>query len=452
MPKIKTPLKSGPPKRAPPRPTKLAPSLPIPLSMPISFETKLMDMPEDVILRLYDFLPSLADKVRLACVSSKFHGAFANWSRTQRHSLDVEHLEPMSLRELICFFRVTGPYIRILQVDCAAFQKESLLVEFISEFCPNLEEIFYTNVTDEFHYRTIMSKMTRLKKVSIDCMDAEDVLNFDLQGNQNLEHFELVNGCYTGGLPRLCNIIPRLCNIIELFFLGKHLCGFPNLKTLVLRDCLLWNSGEFGIPLKTLKVLNLDDCCFEVMNQSLYQKIAECSLELEELSFSGCDTNFEVIASLPNLRKCTLKTWMTSNELNIGFLTVLSENKGSKLTHLHLCGQFQISNEHARCLGQLSSLKDLRWSNNDVLEDDHFKFFNDLSQLEAFGLTWCGRVMDIGMMRLIRKCLEVKVIDLSDCEEITDEFVMNAIAFCAKGPGRKLVINSKGTRIAESVL
>ncbi|XP_017097279.2 uncharacterized protein [Drosophila bipectinata] len=430
MPKTKSTLKSGTPRRALPRPIRLARSPPFPLPMPITFTTKLMDMPEDIILRLYDFLPSLADKVRLACVSSKFHGAFACWSRTQRHSLDVEQLEPMSLRELICFFRVTGPYIRILHVDCAAFQKESLLVEFISEFCPNLEEIFYTNVTDEFHYRTIMSKMTRLKKVSIDCMDAEDVLNFDLEKNQNLEHFELVNGCYT----------------------GKHLCGFPNLKTLVLRDCLLWNSGEFGIPLKTLKVLNLDDCCFEVMNQSLYQKIAECSLELEELSFSGCDTNFEVIAALPNLRKCTLKTWMTSNELNIGFLTVLSENKGSQLTHLHLSGQFQISNEHARCLGQLSSLKDLRWSNNDVLEDDHFKFFNDLSQLEAFGLTWCGRVMDLGMMRLIRKCLQLKVIDLSDCEEITDEFILNAIAYCAKGAGRKLVINAKGTRITNSVL
>ncbi|KAH8325607.1 hypothetical protein KR067_002318, partial [Drosophila pandora] len=428
MPKPKPHLKSGPPKRAPTRPTQLAPSPPIP--MPIPCRTKLMDMPEDIIRRLYDFLPALSDKVRLACTASKFRGAFESWSRTQRHSLDVEHLEPMRLPELICFFKVTGPYIRILHVDCAAFQKESLLVEFISEFCPNLEEIFYTNVTDEFHYRTIMSRMTRLKKVCIDCMDAEDVLNFDLQANQNLEHFELVNGCYT----------------------GKHLCGFPNLQTLVLRDCLLWNSGEFGIPLKSLKVLDLDDCCFEVMNQSLYQKIAECCLELEELSFSGCDTNFEVIAALPKLQKCTLKTWMTSNELNIGFLTVLAENKGNKLTHLHLSGQFQISNEHARCLGQLSSLKDLRWSNNDVLEDDHFKFFNDLSQLEQFGLTWCGRVMDIGMMRLIRKCLELKVIELRDCDEITNEFVINAIGCCSKGAGRNLVINVKGTRIRESML
>lgn len=235
-------------------------------------------------------------------------------------------------------------------------------------------------------------------------------------------------------------------------FSGKHLCGFPKLQTLVLRDCLLWNSGEFGIPLKSLKVLDLDDCCFEVMNQSLYKKIAQCCLELEELSFSGCDTNFEVIAALPKLQKCTLKTWMTSNELNIGFLTVLAENKGNKLTHLHLSGQFQISNEHARCLGQLSSLKDLRWSNNDVLEDDHFKFFNDLSQLEQFGLTWCGRVMDIGMMRLIRKCLELKVIELRDCDEITNEFVINAIGYCSKGAGRNLVINVKGTRIRESML
>ncbi|KAH8279632.1 hypothetical protein KR018_011145 [Drosophila ironensis] len=390
----------------------------------------LVDMPEDIIRRLYDCLPLLSDKVRLACVADKFRIAFESWSRTQRHNLAVEQLEPMRLPELICFFQISGHFIRVLHVDCAAHQKESLLGEFVSEFCPNIEEIFYTNVTDEFHYRTIMSRMKNLKRVSIDCMDAEDVLNFDLQPNQDLEHFELINGCYT----------------------GKHLCGFPKLKSLVLRDCLLWNSGEFGVPLKTLKFLDLDDCCFEVMNQSLYQKIAECCTELEELSFSGCDTNFEVIAELPKMRKCTLKTWMTSNELNIAFLTVLAQRRGSNLTHLHLTGQFQISNEHARCLGQLSSLKDLRWSNNDVLEDDHFKFFNELHQLESFGLTWCGKVMDVGMMRLLRKCLQLKVIDLKSCDEITDEFVINAIACCAKSPDRNLVINVKGTKIKDTIL
>ncbi|XP_017043992.1 uncharacterized protein LOC108090000 isoform X1 [Drosophila ficusphila] len=395
-----------------------------------SYRTCIMDMPEDIIRLLYDHLPLLADKVMLACVEPKFRSVFEGWSKNRRIILEMESLETMPLPQLIRFFKVAGPFIKVLQVDCASFQKESLLVEFVSEFCPGLEEINYSNATDEFHYRTIMSKMTHLKKVTIDCLDAEDVLNFDLQSNQELESFELVNGCYT----------------------GKNLCGFPNLKNLVLRDCLLWNSGEFGIPLKSLITLDLDDCCFEVMNQTLYQKIADSCTELVELHFSGCDTNFEVIAHLPKLERCTLKTWMTSNELNIGFLTVLAENHGKNLTHLHLSGQFQITNEHARCLGQLSSLKDLRFSHNDVLEDDHFKFFNDLSQLEKFGLTWCGRVMDIGMMRMVRKCLLLRVIDLSDCEEITDEFVINAIGFCSKGPGRKLEINVKRTKIRQDIL
>ncbi|KAH8413576.1 hypothetical protein KR009_012364, partial [Drosophila setifemur] len=428
MSKSKPQPKSGSSKR--PAPSTPPPTRAPPLRPPTPCLTNMLDMPEDIIRRLFDYLPQLADKVRLARVAEKFRLAFEGWARTHRHTLDVEDLESMRLPELICFCRTAGPFIRILRVDSASFQKESLMVEFVSEFCPNLEEIYYTNVTDEFHYRTIMSKMTHLKKVCIDCMDAEDVLSFDLQANQDLEYFELINGCYT----------------------GNHLCGFPKLKTLVLRDCLLWNSGEFGIPLKTLKVLDLDDCCFEVMNQSLYQKIAECCQELEELSFSGCDTNFEVIAQLPKMQRCTLKTWMTSNELNIGFLSALAERKGNKLTYLHLCGQFQISNEHARSLGQLSSLKDMRWSNNDVLEDDHFKFFNELHQLEQFGMTWCGRVTDIGLMSMIRKCLQLKIVDLKDCDEITDEFVLNAIGCCSKGSGRNFVINVKGTKIKEHLL
>lgn len=188
------------------------------------------------------------------------------------------------------------------------------------------------------------------------------------------------------------------------------------------------------------------------MSQSLYQKIAECCINLEELIFSGGDTNFEVIAQLPNLQRCTLKTWATSNDLNIGFFTALAENRGNKLTHLHLTGQFMITNEHARCLGQLSSLQDLRFTNNDILDDDHFKFFNDLTQLERFGMTWCGRVTDTGMMRLVRKCLQVKIIDLQDCDEVTEEFVINAIGCCSKGPGRNLVINTKRTKITQNIL
>lgn len=104
----------------------------------------------------------------------------------------------MSLPDIIDFFKVAGPYITILKVNCASFEKESLIVEFIAEFCKNLEEINYSNVTDEFRYRILLSRLTRLRRVSIDCMDAEDVLNFDLEGNPELESFELINGCYTG--------------------------------------------------------------------------------------------------------------------------------------------------------------------------------------------------------------------------------------------------------------
>ncbi|XP_030369959.1 F-box/LRR-repeat protein 14 [Scaptodrosophila lebanonensis] len=392
----------------------------------------IMRLPEDLVRQLFRYLPELCDKVRLASTASKFRLAFEDWARVRRNELVAEDVEMMRLPDIIDFFSIAGPFIKVLHVDCASFQKESLLVEFMAEFCKNIEEINFTNVTDDFHYHALLARLTKLRRVSIDCMDAEDVLNFNLQGNRDLESFELINGCYT----------------------GKHLCGFPKLQSLVLRDCLLWNSGEFGIPLKTLRSLDLDNCCFEVMNQSLYHKIAECCVQLEELSFSGCDTNFEVIAQLCNcnLQRCTLKTWMTSNELNIGFLSTLAEKKGNNLSYLKLAGQFQITNEHARYVGQLSSLKELHWSTNDVLDDDHFKFFNDLSGLEVLGLFWCGHVTDIGLMRMVRKCMKLKRIDLKECDEVTDQFVLNAIAWLGKSSGRALVLNVDGTKIKQSLL
>ncbi|SPP79623.1 uncharacterized protein LOC117582095 [Drosophila guanche] len=393
--------------------------------------TNILDLNLDTMLRVYDYLAELTDQVRLACTGPKFREAYKIWARTHRHTLNVEDLETMRLPEMINFFTLAGPFIKVLLVDCAWNDKESLLVEFIAEFCKNLEEIYYTNVTDDFHYGAIMSRMRHLKRITIHCEDAEDVLSFDLQGNRGLEYFELVNGCYT----------------------GKHLCGFPKLQTLVLRECLLWNSGEFGIPLKSLRILNLDDCCFEVMNESLYQKIADCCLNLEELHFSGCDSHFEVIAQLPKLKRCTLKTWVTSNELNIGFLNTLAEQRGNRLTHLHLSGQFEITNEHARALGLLHSLEELRWSNNDNLEDDHFKFFNDLGLLECFGLCSCDCVTDVGLMRLLRKCAQLRLMDLKECDQITNEFVLNAIGCLAKPtPCRHLVINVLGTKIKEGLL
>ncbi|KAH8392230.1 hypothetical protein KR215_003560, partial [Drosophila sulfurigaster] len=386
---------------------------------------------EEIVHELFSYLPQLCDKVRLACVAPKFMHVFSKWVRSRRHALNAEDVEQMQLGEMIDFFSVAGPYITSLTVDCSSFQKESLIVEFIAVYCRNLEEISYSNVTDDFHYRELMTRLTQLRRISIDCMDAEDVLNFDLEGNTELESFELINGCYT----------------------GKHLCGFDKLQRLVLRDCLLWNSGEFGIPLKHLRVLVLDDCCFEVMNHSLYEKIAECCGELEELSFSGCDSSFEVIAQLPNLQRCTLKTWMTSNELNLAFLSTLADKKGNMLKYLKLSGQFEISNEHARYLGQLSSLGELHWSDNDVLEDDHFRFFNDLPLLRLFGMSFCGRVTDVGLMSLIRKCPMLSCINLKDCDQITDQFVLNAVYCCSKNlPSRDMLLNVEGTRINRDML
>ncbi|XP_060666015.1 uncharacterized protein LOC132798247 [Drosophila nasuta] len=386
---------------------------------------------EEIVHELFSYLPQLCDKVRLACVAPKFMHVFSKWVRSRRHALKAEDVEQMQLGEMIDFFSVAGPYITSLTVDCSSFQKESLIVEFIAVYCRNLEEISYSNVTDDFHYRELMTRLTQLRRISIDCMDAEDVLNFDLEGNTELESFELINGCYT----------------------GKHLCGFDKLQRLVLRDCLLWNSGEFGIPLKHLRVLVLDDCCFEVMNHSLYEKIAECCGELEELSFSGCDSSFEVIAQLPNLQRCTLKTWMTSNELNLAFLSTLADKKGNMLKYLKLSGQFEISNEHARYLGQLSSLGELHWSDNDVLEDDHFRFFNDLPLLRLFGMSFCGRVTDVGLMSLIRKCPMLSCINLKDCDQITDQFVLNAVYCCSKNlPSRDMLLNVEGTRINRDML
>ncbi|XP_022228873.2 uncharacterized protein LOC111078481 [Drosophila obscura] len=402
-----------------------------PLRSVFRCSTNILDLNHDTMLRVYDYLTDMTDKVRLASTAPKFREAFKIWACKQRHKLALEDLETMKLPEMINFFTLAGPYIKVLQVDCAWHEKESLLMEFLAEYCKNLEEIYYSNVTDDFHYRTIMSRMKHLKRITIDCVDAEDVLSFDLQSNRGLEYFELINGCYT----------------------GKHLCGFPKLHTLILRDCLLWNSGEFGIPLRSLRILNLDDCCFEVMNESLYHKIADCCVHLEELHFSGCDSHFEVIAQLPKLKRCTLKTWVTSNELNIGFLNTLAEQRGNKLTHLHLSGQFEITIEHARALGLLHSLQELRWSNNDILEDDHFKFFNDLGLLDTYGMSFCGRVTDIGLMRLLRKCAQLRLIELKECDQITNEFVLNAIGCLAKpSPGRHLVINVLGTKIKESLL
>lgn len=153
---------------------------------------------EEIIRHLFTYLPRLSDKVRLACVAPKFRQAFECWARTQKHTLNAEDVERMALPDIIDFFKVAGPFVQVLLVNCASFQKESLIVEFISEYCKNVEEIHFKNVTDEFRYRTIMSRLTNLRRVSIDCMDAEDVLNLDLDGNVDLESFELVNGCYTG--------------------------------------------------------------------------------------------------------------------------------------------------------------------------------------------------------------------------------------------------------------
>ncbi|XP_060666016.1 uncharacterized protein LOC132798248 [Drosophila nasuta] len=360
---------------------------------------------EDLVHEIFSYLPQLCDKVRLACVAPNFMHVFSKWVRSRRHALNAEDVEQMQLGEMIDFFSVAGPYITSLTVDCSSFQKESLIVEFIAVYCRNLEEISYSNVTDDFHYRELMTRLTQLRRISIDCMDDEDVLNFDLEGNTGLESFELINGCYT----------------------GKHLCGFERLQRLVLRDCKLFDSGKFGIPLKHLRVLVLEECS---MYHSLCEKIVKCCGELEVLSFSGCHR-------------------MSSKELN--FLSTLADRRDNMLKYLKLSGPFAISNEQARYLGQLSALEELHLIN--VVEDDHFRFFNDLPLLRLFGMSFCGRVTDVGLMSLIRKCPMLSCINLKDCHQITDQFVLNAVYCCSKNlPSRDMLLNVEGTRINRDML
>ncbi|XP_032592144.2 F-box/LRR-repeat protein 2 isoform X2 [Drosophila grimshawi] len=392
----------------------------------------IMCLHEDIICQLFNYIPQLSDKVHLACVAPKFRDAFDNWARRQRsHSLNAQDVEQMQLPDLIVFFEVAGPFITVLMVNTASYHKESLIVEFIAEYCKNLEEIHFSNVTDEFRFGQLLSRLTHLRRVSIHCSDVEDVLNLDMESNQELEFFELINGCYT----------------------GKHLCDFPKLQTIVLRDCLLWNSGELGITLKKLRVLVLEGCCFDVMNQSLYEKIAKCCVDLEDLTFSNCDVHFEVIAQLVNLKRCTLKTYIsTSNELNLDFLSALAEKRDSKLQYLNLTGQFEIGNEHATCLGQLNTLLQLHFSDNDVLEDSHFLLFNDLPQLKLLGLSWCGSVTDTGLANLICRCPQLNRMDINHCNQITNNLVFNAISCCGKGTGRSMILNVAHTKITNTML
>lgn len=165
-----------------------------------SSNCNILGLHEELIRQLFSSLPNLQDTVRLACVAPKFRYAFNGWARRKEHTLNAEDVEEMQLPDIINLFRVAGPFIKVLLINCASFQKESLIVEFIAEYCKNLEEINYRNVTDDFHYRSLLSRLTRLKRVSIDCMDVEDVLSFDLMNNPDLESFELINGCYTGTL------------------------------------------------------------------------------------------------------------------------------------------------------------------------------------------------------------------------------------------------------------
>lgn len=171
-----------------------------PSGISASSNCHILSLHEDLIRQLFSSLPNLRDTVRLACVAPKFRYAFDGWARQKQHILNAEDVEEMQLPDIINLFRVAGPFIKVLLVNCASFQKESLIVEFIAEYCKNLEEINYRNVTDDFHYRSLLSRLTRLKRVSIDCMDVEDVLSFDLNNNPDLESFELINGCYTGTL------------------------------------------------------------------------------------------------------------------------------------------------------------------------------------------------------------------------------------------------------------
>lgn len=163
-----------------------------------------------------------------------------------------------------------------------------------------------------------------------------------------------------------------------------------------------------------------------------YSDMVRNCRQLEQLKIS-CEkeVNYDCVAQLHALRQLVVHSFGAVRET---FFIALAAHKAQQLEKLEISARNCITHERAIYLSRLQQLRSLICPNNDNLTDEClFEFAERLTKLEVLDIRNCRAVTNVGVLVLLRRCTHIKLVNLAQCEGITDDFVYDACDVLKQG-------------------
>ncbi|XP_037812141.1 uncharacterized protein LOC119603925 [Lucilia sericata] len=374
---------------------------------------------DDCLEYICKMLP-LKDQIHFALTCQRFCEIFKMISLHKYVNLNTELFATLTQFQSKIFLQMVGPQVKSLVIDLKyAFLKSHTeiitLIRFLGTFCPNVETL-KIEATD-LHVsklRALIAKMPELKELHLNNVEVNVGLIKTLQTLKNLKCLHILDdGCLN----------------------GKHLNMLVGLEKLSLRGCHHLNSFHFKklcINLKNLQYLDIRSC--DKLKKPDYEHILKHLVHLETLKFSTIEEDFNCITKLPKLKQLEI----TDNEgivIAEEFYKNLAQHQVDNLEELKLMELCYFNEDIASFVSKLQKLKVLG-IDNDAVDDKCLEKFSVLSELEELRLNSCDDISDNGVLALLEHCVKLKHLHLTFCDNITPDFVRNALKLLQEQHGR----------------
>lgn len=394
--------------------------------------TNILQLNDECLETVCLYLP-LRDQIRFSRVCRRFRGIFKRICKYTSKVFNMNQLIGMTLWDIREFFEMAGANIEEL-IGAVPYNYQDR-IDFISELspcvrrvdlnCNNVESASLLRFLERFHAVTYV-----------------ELHNFSLNDNSVL------------ALRKLPNL--RALILDQSFELtGKNLSKLYQLHELSLFGCENLQTSHFSDICKclfNLRCLDIRHC--KMLTTRAYSDMVRNCRQLEQLKIS-CEkeVNYDCVAQLHALRQLVVHSFGAVRET---FFIALAAHKAQQLEKLEISARNCITHERAIYLSRLQQLRSLICPNNDNLTDEClFEFAERLTKLEVLDIRNCRAVTNVGVLVLLRRCTHIKLVNLAQCEGITDDFVYDACDVLKQGTrayAAPVLFHVAGTSVHEIVV
>ncbi|XP_075542308.1 putative RNA-binding protein EEED8.10 isoform X2 [Dermacentor variabilis] len=375
------------------------------------------DLPDDALLMVLAWL-DIKSRIRIERVCQRWRRlALRLWRSQDKLSFSgvfsICEGKPLTVSILRALLVRCGESLRSLDLPSASHALDYKAAEAISMLCPNLEYLDASGVQlTNVSVQQLAQKCPKLKTVLLKrCSDVgEKGLWWLLHLCKYLEHLDLTElhklsgQCFHMAGVRLRRLVLRGCSGLTATGLSKIATKCCFLSELTLSDCLQISDHDLLLLCQNLRALRL--------------------LHLSGSFLNLTGDSIGAIGHLPLLEELNLSHNKAVNDVVIGAICAGC----TKLRFLDITGcHHGITDIALSHLSRCPGLRQLKLNYLGQITDSGLGNLSCQGLLHSIELRGCPQVSDGGVLILVELCRDLRLLDVSGCELVTNAAVTGAM-------------------------